>query len=362
MLFHLHGWARVAWGAVSVFWWLWLLTACPVLAQTGSGSPAAAIPKAGAAAAADPSATAQAKEHAAAKPAPAKPALAKPAPAKQEPAKQEPAPGSPEKEEAESDSEGDAADEAQTEDAGGEEPPAVAKPRAQGNSLARQTASVQRQLGRVRPQSGFFISSWFSDAPAAANFASGATVASMSPEDCDPIDASVAEAYIRDSARREGISSDLVREVVRKESGFNPCAVSPKGAMGMMQLMPETAASLGVDDPFNPRQNIDGGVRLLKRLLDKYKGRPDLALAAYNAGESAVDAAQSVPSYEETQEYVSTIMKRVFEEPSKPARPIEGRPGGIRSPDAVKGPEFVKGPESITPSGLVPPVKPATGP
>jgi soluble lytic murein transglycosylase-like protein len=199
-------------------------------------------------------------------------------------------------------------------------------------------------LGQARPQNGFFISSWFSDAPAAANFSSGATVASMNPEDCDPIDASVAEAYIRDSARREGISSDLVREVVRKESGFNPCAVSPKGAMGMMQLMPETAATLGVEDPFNPRQNIDGGVRLLKRLLDKYKGRPDLALAAYNAGESAVDAAQSVPSYEETQEYVSTIMKRVFEEPAKPARRLGAASGDISAP---KAPESIQPPEPV---------------
>ena len=137
------------------------------------------------------------------------------------------------------------------------------------------------------------------------------------PEDCEPLDASIAEAYIRDSTKREGVSSDLIREVVRKESGFNPCAVSPKGAMGMMQLTAATAASLGVDDPYDARQNIDGGVRLMKRLLDKYKGRPDLALAAYNAGEGAVDAHQGVPEFEETQEYVTTIMKRVFEDPPR---------------------------------------------
>lgn len=193
-------------------------------------------------------------------------------------------------------------------------------------------------MGKARQQGGFFVSSWFSDAPSGGQFSAGDSASTANAEDCDPIDATVAEAYIRESARREGISSDLVREVVRKESGFNPCVVSPKGAIGMMQLMPDTAASLGVDDPFDPRQNIDGGVRMLKRLLDKYKGRPDLALAAYNAGEGAVDANQSVPNYEETQEYVSTIMKRVFEEPAKPARGLGKAPPAIPPIEPVKAP------------------------
>lgn len=194
---------------------------------------------------------------------------------------------------------------------------AESAPGARGNALARQSASVRKQLGGARARNGFFISSWFSDAPEAGSFASAGTLAANAPEDCEPLDATIAEAYIRDSSKREGVSTDLIREVIRKESGFNPCALSPKGAMGMMQLTAATAASLGVDDPYDPRQNIDGGVRLMKRLLDKYKGRPDLALAAYNAGEGAVDAHQGVPAYEETQEYVSTIMKRVFEEPSQ---------------------------------------------
>lgn len=209
--------------------------------------------------------------------------------------------------------------EAEAEDEESEEEPVLPRTPAtlRGNALARQTSSVQKQIGRAHRQNSFFISSWFSDAPAASGFAPVSTVAANAPEDCEPLDATIAEAYIRDSAKREGVSSDLIREVVRKESGFNPCAVSPKGAMGMMQLTAATAASLGVDDPYDPRQNIDGGVRLMKRLLDKYKGRPDLALAAYNAGEGAVDAHQGVPAFEETQEYVTTIMKRVFEEPPR---------------------------------------------
>lgn len=200
-----------------------------------------------------------------------------------------------------------------------QEPVSNAAPR--GNSLARQVASVHKQIGRGRAQGAFFISSWFSDAPSPDVMASSGSASFEAPEDCDPLDNTVAEAYIRESAQREGVNPDLVREIVRKESGFKPCAVSPKGAMGMMQLTPDTAQTLGVGDPFDARQNIDGGVRLLKRLMEKYKGRPDLALAAYNAGEGAVDSSKGIPDYEETKEYVKTIMQRVFEEKPRRRRP-----------------------------------------
>lgn len=187
-----------------------------------------------------------------------------------------------------------------------------------GNAIQRQNASIRRQLGgRPGRSGGFFISSWFSDAPAGSLAAPIVASDYDIPEECDPLDLSIAEAYIRDSALREGVSLDLVREMIRHESGFNPCAVSPKGAMGLMQLMPDTASALGVSDPFNPRENIDGGVRLMRRLLDKYQGRPDLALAAYNAGEGAVDTANGIPNFAETKEYVAEIMKRVFETPPR---------------------------------------------
>ncbi|MCZ2154305.1 MAG: lytic transglycosylase domain-containing protein [Bryobacterales bacterium] len=209
-----------------------------------------------------------------------------------------------------------------------------------GNGLSRQISSIERQLGRARRQNGFFISNWFTETPSTVTFPSASAIASSAPEDCRPLDAAIAEAYIRDSSRREGVSADLIREVVRKESGFNPCAVSPKGAMGMMQLTPATAASLGVDDPYDPRQNIDGGVRLMKRLLDKYRGRPDLALAAYNAGEAPVDAAQRVPDYQETQEYVSTIMKRVFEEPLQTGGRTSRAPAKVQPIPPIQSPPF----------------------
>ena len=113
---------------------------------------------------------------------------------------------------------------------------------------------------------------------------------------------------IREIASRHGVAADLVEAVIRVESAFNPRAVSSKGAQGLMQLMPRTASSLGVRDVFDPRENIDGGVRHLRYLLDKYPGNVPLALAAYNAGEKAVDYHRGIPPYAETQQYVQKIL------------------------------------------------------
>ena len=105
-----------------------------------------------------------------------------------------------------------------------------------------------------------------------------------------------------------GIRPDLVRAVIQVESAFNPRAVSPKGAMGLMQLMPATAKQFGVIDPFNPAENIRAGVSYLRQLLDRYDHDEQLALAAYNAGPGAVDKYGSkVPPYKETQNYVLKI-------------------------------------------------------
>jgi len=112
---------------------------------------------------------------------------------------------------------------------------------------------------------------------------------------------------VRDAARRSGLPPEFVESVAQVESGFRPNAVSPKGALGVMQLMPGTARTLGAD-PRDTAQNIDAGARLLRELLLKYDGDVVKALAAYNAGEGAVDKYQGLPPYNETRWYVKKVI------------------------------------------------------
>jgi len=115
------------------------------------------------------------------------------------------------------------------------------------------------------------------------------------------------DAAIDEAAARHHVDPSLVRSVVKVESNFNPNAVSRKGAMGLMQLMPSTARSLNVSNPFDPQQNVDAGVRHLRKLLDSYGGNVRLSLAAYNAGSGAVSRSAGVPHFRETQNYVRRI-------------------------------------------------------
>src|SRR5436190_95837 len=118
------------------------------------------------------------------------------------------------------------------------------------------------------------------------------------------------ESLISEHARLNGVRSDLVRAVVQVESAFNPNAISPKGAMGLMQLMPATMRQYGVRNAFNPVENVRAGVAYLRDLLDRYSNNEELALAAYNAGPGAVDKhGQAVPPYRETRNYVAKINK-----------------------------------------------------
>ena len=116
------------------------------------------------------------------------------------------------------------------------------------------------------------------------------------------------EPLVQEHAARHSLRPDLVRAVIQVESGFNPRATSPKGAMGLMQLMPATAQELGVRNAYDPNDNIRGGTAYLRQLLDRYDGNEELALAAYNAGSSAVDRyGRHVPPYQETKDYVRKV-------------------------------------------------------
>ena len=157
-------------------------------------------------------------------------------------------------------------------------------------------------------------------------------------------------ALIKKHARLHGVDARLVWAVIRHESGFNPQAVSPKGAMGLMQLIPGTAALMGVSDPFDVEQNISGGVRFLKLCLPKFNNNVVLALAAYNAGPENVTKYQGCPPFAETRNYVLKVMRDYTgkdialplpvlaaakgrqdeEKPGRPNPPKLPKPSGIR--------------------------------
>ena len=130
------------------------------------------------------------------------------------------------------------------------------------------------------------------------------------------------EKLVREASERYNVDPALVRAVIETESNWNPAARSRKGAVGLMQLIPSTAQRFGVNDAFNPKQNVEAGVRYLKVLLERYNGNLDLALAAYNAGEGAVDRAGGVPHYRETRNYVQRVQDAYY------------RPGSGRMEDA----------------------------
>ena len=143
------------------------------------------------------------------------------------------------------------------------------------------------------------------------------------------IDRDGAEKLVKEAAERHHVDPALVRAVIQTESNWNSGAVSRRGAGGLMQLIPTTAQRFGVNDLFNPQQNIDGGVRYLKTLLERYNGNLDLALAAYNAGEGAVDRAHGIPAFRETRNYVQRVQDAYF------------RPGSARLSDAFTHPRAI---------------------
>jgi len=159
---------------------------------------------------------------------------------------------------------------------------------------ARAAAAEVSEFVAARPQG---------EAPESArhnpNYAALSRGRSVSAEEIDKA--------IDDAAARNGVDPNLVRAIVKVESNFNPRAVSSKGAMGLMQLMPSTARSLNVENPFDARQNIEGGVRHFRSLMNTFGGNLELSLAAYNAGAGAVQRSGGVPNYSETRNYVRKI-------------------------------------------------------
>ena len=138
--------------------------------------------------------------------------------------------------------------------------------------------------------------------------------------DCDPLPAEQLNGMITGAAQKEGVSAELIKAVIEEESAARPCAISFRGAEGLMQLMPATAEQLEVQDPFDPKQNIEAGAKLLKLLLAKYENNLTLTLSAYNAGSGRVDQEGGIPPIPETLNYVADILRKL--------RPTEDKPTG----------------------------------
>jgi len=148
--------------------------------------------------------------------------------------------------------------------------------------------------------------------PAATSFASvlGQATAAAAPATAPTPAPSSLDGAINDAGARYNVDPDLLRSLIAQESGFDPNATSAAGAQGLTQLMPSTAASLGVTNPYDPVQSIDGGAQYLRAQLDRFGGDVSKALAAYNAGPGAVERFGGVPPYAETQRYVQQVLSR----------------------------------------------------
>lgn len=171
-------------------------------------------------------------------------------------------------------------------------------------------AAAEAQIYAWRDAAGNLVLSDKAKDPSARTYNVASTTSASAFRSTRPFSARAAafQPLIEEHAALNTVSPDLVRAVIQAESAFNPRARSPKGAMGLMQLMPATAAELGVVDAYDPEENIRAGVKYLKQLLDTYDGKVELALAAYNAGPGAVKKyGGTVPPYRETRNYVAKI-------------------------------------------------------
>ncbi len=181
----------------------------------------------------------------------------------------------------------------------------------QQQSIIRQRASVRRQWNALQSSGsadpanleGFF------ELPSVAS-ASALDSASFAP-DCETVPLMALQNVVQNAATAYNVAPDLINAVIHQESAGYPCAKSDKGAMGLMQLMPATAAQMGASDPYDITQNVEAGTRLLAELLQRYKGDLNRVLGAYNAGPVAVDNAGGIPPFPETLNYVRSVLDQV---------------------------------------------------
>jgi soluble lytic murein transglycosylase-like protein len=181
-------------------------------------------------------------------------------------------------------------------------PQPVSPVKQQQDSLARQMQSIaiqQQSIARQRAIAG----------PAPRNLAPA--VQADNPFGCDPVPAMQLESAVHNAAQTYNVEPDLIHAVIRQESGGYPCAISEKGAMGLMQLMPDTASEMGATEPFDVTQNVSAGTRFLAELLQRYKGDLIRVLGAYNAGPAAVDRTGDPPPFPETINYIQSILERL---------------------------------------------------
>lgn len=194
----------------------------------------------------------------------------------------------------------------------------------QTTALAQQHESVLKQVEPLKPRAGAQAGAVSSTTPLAAAVSADATKffsvpwpgslplampnVQIASDSCEALAKPEVEKLVESAAGKHGLSPDLLRSVMKQESAFKPCALSTAGAMGLMQIMPETAGMLRLEDPFDPASNVDAGAKFLKMMLDRFGGDLPLALAAYNAGPGAVDKAGGVPPIAETLKYLTNIL------------------------------------------------------
>ncbi len=133
----------------------------------------------------------------------------------------------------------------------------------------------------------------------------------IEPMPCDPLPEGELQRIVQQASERQKVSPKLIRAMITQESGGRPCAVSTAGAQGLMQLMPDVQQELSVNDPFDARQSVEAGAKLMRSLLERYAGDVPKALAAYNAGPGAVDRAGGIPPIPETTKYVARIVQKI---------------------------------------------------